>query len=132
MKNKNGFSLAELLVTILVSSILILAVGSISSMGMRSNRGYRNKGRLFNDIKYALRVTANETREAYRVTINATAGSPWIGSQLILHNVDGSANEVIGVYQESGAQDLVYLSDESDVTTRQPSNISRNARQRAH
>jgi type II secretory pathway pseudopilin PulG len=108
MKKTAGISLIELLISMLVASVLIIMVGSVSSIGTQSHRKYLNKAEIFNDVEFGLRMVRKNIREAWRIS-QETKGGSWIGDQIVLKNSDGSPDEVIGVLQVAGQQKFVYV-----------------------
>ena len=104
MKNKNGFSLIELIVSIVIASILVLTVGVLSSTANRSYNALNNKQQIYNDLSYAFKLLQYKVRGSTSIAAGNKA-SPWIAGQ---HFLVGT-NNTFGLYQTSGTvKDLVY------------------------
>ena len=122
MKNNRAFSIVELLVGIIVSSILILTIGVISSMGNAGHTKALNTQVLYNDISYGFKLIKNKVRSSDSIAVNATpTDPPWKSSVLLVNHqqvVGGVATVVqgaFGVYQaaSSTTQAFVYMPDVS-------------------
>ena len=103
LKNKNGTSLVELLVGILVSSILILTIGVLSETANRSYNKLYIQQQIYNDISYGLKMLQNKVRIGGTL-VAGNKSAPWVSGQ---HFLIGSG--AFGLYQTSGTvKDLVY------------------------
>ena len=117
MRNKNGFSLTELLVSIVVASILILTIGVLSSIANGSFNKISSEQQTYNDISYGFKLMQNRVRIASSMSKTTTKPNPpWVNSEeLVVDNV------AFGLYQASGGtkRDFVYLADKNDETNRE-------------
>ena len=81
MKNKNGFSLIELLVSIIVASILVLMIGVLSSIANSSFNKVNNEQQIYNDISYGFQLIQNQVRISPTLSITAASGS-WVSPRV--------------------------------------------------
>ena len=103
MKNNNGFSLVELLVSIIIASILVLTVGVLSSVANSSFNRLNSEQQIYNDLSYGFKLLQYKVRGSSSIATGNRA-SPWISGKHFL--IDGGA---FGLYQSSSTEtDLVY------------------------
>ena len=81
MKNKNGFSLVELLISIVIASILILTVGVLSSIANSSFNKINNVQLIYNDISYGFKLLQNKVRTSPTISVTAVSGS-WVSPRV--------------------------------------------------
>jgi len=110
--NNKGITLVELLVSIIASAILMLTIGVLSELAVASSRELRLEADIFNDIMYGTKILQKKVRESANC-IPVTPGGLWIGERL------DCGIEAIGVYNNSGAYELVYMQDKTG-TAREP------------
>ena len=122
MNNKNGFSLVEVLVSIVIASILILTIGIISSIANGTYNKLSKEQSIYNDISYAFKLMQNKIHMSSTLAVGSNP-SPWITNQHFV--VDGGT---FGLYQTSAtAKDLIYVSGgttETLLTVPQPGTIT--------
>ena len=106
MRNEKGFSLVELLVSIIVAAILILTTGVLSSIANRSYYKFNSEQQIYNDISYGFKLMQNKVRSAASMSkITTKPNPPWVnGEQLVI----GTA--AFGLYQAAGGtkRDFAY------------------------
>ncbi len=81
MRNKNGFSLVELLVSIVVASVLILTIGVLSSIANGSYNKINSEQQIYNDLSYGFKLMQNKVRASSTVSITAASGS-WVSPRV--------------------------------------------------
>jgi MSHA biogenesis protein MshO len=72
--NHKGFSLVEILITLIVSTIVVLMVASLGTMAYKSYKGLRSNSDVYNDSQYALQVIREAVRQSF-TTIPATSST---------------------------------------------------------
>lgn len=83
MRNKSGFSLVELLVSIIVASILILTISVLSGTANSSFNKLNSEQQIYNDISYGFKLLQNKVRVASSIAVGDRL-SPWISGQHFL------------------------------------------------
>ena len=116
--NNKGFSLVELQVSIVIASIMVIAIGTVASIGTKTFNNYQEEARIFTDIGYGIRVLQKKVRESLSyetVNVPAVDSDQWINPQL---KVD---DELFGLYQKSGSdrREFVHLKDWTNVSERE-------------
>lgn len=118
MKNKSGFSLIELLISIIVASIVILTAGGISKISLISYNKELSKQETYNDLSYGLKLIRNRFRnaEAGSVRNYIPASGVWAGQTLL-----EIGNEAFGIYKPNNTsqRDFVHLPDKSNANNRE-------------
>lgn len=118
MKNKAGFTLVELLISIIIASIIILTAGGLSRISLNSFYKALNKQQIHNDLSYGLKLIRNRFRnaEASSVRKNTSASGSWVGKTLL-----EIGNEAFGIYQTNNSSKLefVHLPDKSNENNRE-------------
>ena len=94
MKNKNGFTLTELLVSIIIASVLILTVGVLSSIANSSYNKINNTQQIYNDISYGFKLIQNQVHVSSTLSITAVSGS-WVSPRVSV----GAGN--FGIYRNT-------------------------------
>ena len=118
-KSENGFSLMELLVSMICAAVLMLAVGVLSSMANSSFNKISSQQQIYNDISYGFKLMQNRVRGAlgsvskstapttswFNMSVSGTGTPEWL-------EVDKGA---FGIYQSPGStqKDFVYMSDKA-------------------
>ena len=74
MRSKNGVSLVELLVSIVVASILILTIGVLSDIPQKSYKKINSEQQIYNDISYGFKLMQNKVRASSILSITAVSG----------------------------------------------------------
>src|SRR5262245_40282490 len=77
MKNKNGLTIVELLVSILIASILILMIGAMSMIANRSFSKVRDQQSVYNDLSYGFKLLQFKVRAASSIAAGSQP-APWI------------------------------------------------------
>lgn len=148
IKNKNGFSLLEILAAIVMGSIIILSLHSVFVSGNAAWQTYDGKANTQNQARKALFTIAKELREANNVVVTTTADSVTVnftnqeGEAVTLSwsTIGNNANKII--YQDqsttrtiasdisalslnnSGSSVSVNLTSTKDTATGQTSSFS--------
>lgn len=119
LKNRIGVSLVELLVALLLCAVLVLSVGVISTISVRTTSKYKSEMDIYSDITYAFKLMQKHVREMDLTTDPLAPAGAWV-SQRLLINYDSGKDCVFGLYQNAvtNSVDLVFLPDQSDVTKR--------------
>ncbi len=113
--NIKGFTFVEMLVSLMVSAVVVLTIGSISGICRNSELKTRSESQIFDDIAYGFKLLQNRVHEGKSLE-EETLGGHWLGNQLVIDH-----DKVFGVFQDDGSavRELVYLPDKSDETARQ-------------
>ena len=106
MKNNRGFTIVELLVSMIVSGILILTIVYISSISRNSYQKVLDEAAVFDDITYGFKLMQNRVHQTSGVTIESATGS-WASQKLVVEN--GDVDNVFGLYDSGNTIDFVYL-----------------------
>ena len=118
--NKKAFTMVEMLVSLIVAVILILAIGVISSIALSSNRKQRVNLDTYSDIHYGFKLMENKIRSAVSAISTSTPGGDWRGARLEMDGVG------FGVYRDPTSQlsSFVYVSNltSHNCSTTAPSN----------
>ena len=101
MRRKEGVTIVELLVVLIVAAIMLLGVNAISRIGHRSHRKILEEASVYNDIAYAFKLMQSRV---HRSKIQSN------GTELI------TGNEKFGVYVHSGGRDLMYYPNRYDAS----------------
>ena len=100
---KNGFTLVEMLVSLIISSILILMVGVLSEIANGTYNKVKKEQEIYGDISYGIKLLQFKMRNSSSIAPGSQP-APWISGQ---HFLIGSG--IFGLYQTSGTVvDLVY------------------------
>ena len=122
VKNKNGTTLVELLVSILIASILILIIGVISEISLGSYNKLKKQGDIFADVTYGLKYMQKKVREATSLS-SAVAASPWISSQVVINTgrfgidqttTSGVTTKNFAYLPTSGPREVIFSVNNSD------------------
>jgi len=115
MKRKAGYTLAELLICIVISSMVILTIGVIAGISRNSYQRIRTEADVFNDIAYGFKLIQNRVRKAQNLSIVSTSGE-WKSDRLIINN-----KYAFGLYQANASdkKDFVFLPNKDDATVRE-------------
>lgn len=70
---RSGFSVAELMVGVVVTAIVILMVGAIGTIAVQSYNNLRNQSGVYNDAQFALQLVREAVRQSS--TTPSIAGS---------------------------------------------------------
>lgn len=118
MKNRNGFSLIELLISLIVAAIIVLTAGTLSDIGLITFNKQSSKQAVYNDLSYGLKLIRNRFRNADSSSVkkNTAASSSWLNNTRLEIN-----NEAFGIYKPNNStqRDFVYLKDKSDESKRE-------------
>jgi len=108
--------MVELLVALVISSVLILMVGSLSNIALSSHVQLKKEGDVYSDLFYGLSRLAFLARKASILTVDNTwPNPPWVSNMLI---VDNSA---FGLYKPSGQKvGFVFVPDKNNKTVTEP------------
>ena len=127
---KNGFSLIELQVSILIASILVLTIGAISSISLKRYRNLQAEAKIYSDISYGFKLIRNRVRTSSSLSLLNAAGN-WKSERLVIRKE--AETMAFGIYQsdEDGAPlEFVFLQDASNendrevIFTAKPSELS--------
>jgi prepilin-type N-terminal cleavage/methylation domain-containing protein len=118
MEKSKGLTLAELIIALVISAVILLTIGVISQVGPGSYHKLESESGLYSDIIYGFDLMKNKARAARAVTIEAPRRN-WRSDKLILTDVTGNSS-AFGLYQPARSQniDFVYLRDSTDETNR--------------
>lgn len=121
-KSQKSFTIIELLAVMIIGSILLLSVGVISIIAMRSHENYRRESQVYNDISYGFELIKNRVRRTTFAPDTLTDTPPWVGKALVVEYLyledDGTTTkrtETFGVQQQGCVTDFVYT-ESSGVT----------------
>ena len=81
MKNKNAFTLVELLVSLIIAAIVVLTIGVLSSISNSSFNKINNKQQVYNDISYGLKLMQSKVRASSTLSITVASGS-WVSQRV--------------------------------------------------
>jgi len=112
MKNQKAYTLCEMLISLVMTSILVLSMWSISSIGTNSQKRVAAEAQVLNDIHYGFKFLQNRVREASALYPEAATGS-WVSQKLIVDH------HAFGLFQNDDTTDFVYLPDKDDETNRE-------------
>ncbi len=101
--NNKGFSLTELLVSMLAATILFLIVGTIATIANTCFNKAEREQQIFKDISYGFKFIQNRVRASSGLQIIALA-NPWQGRQLQIN----AGGEIFGVCQSGNQTNLVH------------------------
>jgi len=116
MKSEKGFTLVEMLVALLISSILILMVGVLSQVAFSSHDRIRTKADVYDDVFYGLSRLSFQARKASTITLKTWANPPWLPNMLVIDN------SAFGLYRPAGSltTDFVFVPDINNTANREP------------
>lgn len=109
--HRKGYTLAELQAGLILGIILILMIGSISSITATSYQRLREEIDVYEGIFWSLTIVSSRIRAASVLTKEVWA-NPWLNEVLIFDD------QALGVYQDSGERQLVYLADKDNPANR--------------
>ena len=122
MKNQKGFSLVEMLVSLIMAAILILTVGVISTIANSSFSRLNKEQQIYNDISYGFKLLQYKVRASSSIA-EGNRSAPWVSGEHFL--VDTGA---FGLYQTNATTtDFVYdngAQRETIFSVPQPGNIT--------
>ncbi|MEI6437986.1 MAG: prepilin-type N-terminal cleavage/methylation domain-containing protein [Candidatus Omnitrophota bacterium] len=95
---KRGFTLAELMVGIVVGLIVILMAAALGSIATGSYRNLRSRADVYNDTQFALQMIRENVRQS--------SASPTVASNSLTLVTDQCSN--VHFYIPSGSSTLVY------------------------
>lgn len=111
MNSNKGFTLTELLVTIVIGGLMMLTMGSISEIGKRSHRKLLRESGGYNDIAYGFKLVRNKVhktraKDLKSVTI-LSSSTTWVP---LTERLELGATEKFGIYNEAGNKmSFVYV-----------------------
>jgi len=111
----HAFTLAELMISLIVSITIFFIIMTIFGIGKSSYEKINQESQLYNDILYGFELMKNSVRKASTsVTIENWANPPWKSQILVVDN------RAFGLYQanSNAVQDFVYLADKSNINNR--------------
>ena len=119
-KCKSGFSLAELLVAMIISVVLALTVGVISTISLKADKKYRDEIQVHTDAAYGFKLIRKYVRESSDFSIDTSPPGPWVSDRVKL-DITGfeETDRAFGLYQNGTNVDFVFLPDETDETNRE-------------
>jgi prepilin-type N-terminal cleavage/methylation domain-containing protein len=112
IKNKKAFSMVEMLVSIIVASILILAIGAISGVSTNVYSGLMREAQIYNDVTYGFKLMQNKVRSAQGISIKNQTGS-WAGQYLEV------GEQGFGLYTNTNSRDFVYIEKLTNLAKRE-------------
>jgi len=112
LKNKiQGFSLVEMQIAMVISVIVILAIGFIASISNNTYNKVRQEAELYNDISHTIKMIQNRVHAAQSASVITTVSNPWGSPRLIIDN------SAFGIYiLSSQERALVFLPDKDDAS----------------
>lgn len=117
-KNCRGFTLTEVLVTIVIVAIFFLTVGVISKIAITKPKEYAKQTDINADAAYGFKLMRKHVRESKKIFDPDEAtnlpGSPWIG-KWVKYIPQSGTQGAFGLYDNSanGSTDFIYLNDTS-------------------
>jgi len=112
INNKKAFSLVEMLVALVVSSIIVLTIGAMSSISLSIHKRTRQEAAVFADITYSLKFIKRQVRGAGSLFREDPPPADWIAPRLIL-----DSTSAVGLYNlpgDSSRTELIYLANKDD------------------
>jgi len=104
---RKGVTLIEMLIVMVVASILLLTIGTLSSIGNKSYKKIVRQAAIYNDIAYGFKLISNRVHKTRSISLE-TPSSPWVGDKFIV------GSEAFGLYKTSSTMDFVHLPDKDD------------------
>jgi len=106
--DSGGFSLIEMLVSIVVASIMMLTIGVLSTIANSSFNKLIRIQKLYDDISIGLKYAQNRVRASDSILITSL-GNPWVGEQIqVTGTINGlSQTQTLGLCLDNGQTNLV-------------------------
>lgn len=101
-KNREGVTLIELLIVLLILSIIVAGLSEIISINFKSSRANKAKTEMVNDLSYVIRRIVDKTRDARKIFIPTNANPV----RDILALAAGVDNDNDGLVDEDDSSDL--------------------------
>ena len=117
LRSQSGTSMVELLVSVVIAVIVLLTIGAISQVAIRSHNRCFNETEIYADVSYGLKLMQKRVRESMSVAVDTPGGS-WTGSRVVIGNKTGN-DSAFGLYQNTGTLDFVYVPDVTVEATRE-------------
>ena len=114
-KNKQGITLVELLVGLVIGAVVVLIVGSISKMALTSNSHIQEDAALFNDMAYGFKMIRKYGREATTIATaswSAPTGGVGVSAKIVITNTNATPTTVaFGLFEPTGGtnRQLVFM-----------------------
>lgn len=118
-KSLLGFSLVELLITMIISTIVLLSIGMISTISNSSYNKVRHEADIYNDISHGLKFIQNKVHSAQSVSRKDPTGN-WKSEYLLIDNTTA-----VGVYpcqsncETASELHLAYFPDTTNTNVRE-------------
>jgi prepilin-type N-terminal cleavage/methylation domain-containing protein len=122
MTNKHGFTLVEMLISLLVAAILVIVIGKLSDLAMSSSAKTRKQLEVYNEIMDGYKIMQKHIREASSCGSVTPGSGTWVGNIIECPpNQPGVNGVAFGVWFDSGLsmRQLVFLKDKNDNTDRE-------------
>jgi prepilin-type N-terminal cleavage/methylation domain-containing protein len=123
MRRKRGFTLAELLITMIISAVLILMVGFLSQIAFSSHEQIKNEADVYSDLFYGLSRISFLARKAIKLEPGAPSAAGTSNMLFVdykdLVNCPPPLNVckcAFGLYLEGGNMKLVFIPDRTAPT----------------
>ena len=105
-----GFTIVEMLITLIISVVFLFAILAIFNIGQSSYSKMKNESQVEADAYFAFELMKNSLRRTYgTVAVENWTNPPWIYPVLVV------GNSAFGLYQGSSGQPIrfVYLKDKT-------------------
>ena len=112
MKKQTGFTLTEMMVSLVVASLILFLLGSVSVLGDSSYKKLAKEAGIYQDIVYGFKLMQSRVHGSQHLAIQGASGS-WFSSKL---EVDNAA---FGLYTNGNNHDFVFLKNRLDETQRE-------------
>ena len=118
LRSENGVSLVEVLVAMIIALVLLLSIGVISRISIRTHTKYCSETQIYADISCGFKMIQKHIRESSGANVDTPGALPWVGSRIVVVNGVGN-NSVFGLYQNTDSVDFVYLENIADENDRE-------------
>ncbi len=104
---RKGFTIIELLITMVISSVLLLTLGGIARIALSSHDRLWQEAKVVNDTAYCLDLLRHSLRGARNVTLDA--GNGILTADNLIFKIDGS--DLVFIDTDNSNQRNVILKD---------------------
>jgi len=112
LKCRQGVTLTELLISMIIGAVLFLAIGVITKIAISANTKNIRETQYHADVAYGFKLMGKQVREAKKIQDIDTPGNPWVGQRVILTPHTGN-DRTFGLYNNggTGAVEFIYMDD---------------------